>query len=168
MFTDSVLFKRKYWFRSVTRLNSQQNIWNCTQGSTFKALIRLSSKFAEGRTLYHGPNNRMLFSYKNQSLITLNQLGFWKKFSPSVSILSRSLKLTYCYVISWNSNREEKSLRHVVMVAKFLDLKRGPANMAEKTKKIKPMTFLWMIALMNKTVTQTVLTSFDNANGCPY
>ena len=76
-----------------------------------------------------------------------------KKFSPSVSILSRSLKLTYCYVISWNSNREEKSLRHVVMVAKFLDLKRGPANMAEKTKKIKPMTFLWMIALMNKTVT---------------
>ena len=122
MFTDSVLFKRKYWFRSVTRLNSQQNIWNCTQGSTFKALIRLSSKFAEGRTLYHGPNNRMLFSYKNQSLITLNQLGFWKKFSPSVSILSRSLKLTYCYVISWNSNREEKSLRHVVMVAKFLDL----------------------------------------------
>ena len=54
------------------------------------------------------------------------------------------------------------------MVAKFLDLKRGPANMAEKTKKIKPMTFLWMIALMNKTVTQTVLTSVDNANGCPY
>ena len=39
-----------------------------------------------------------------------------------------------------HSNREEKSLRHVAMVAKFVDLnKRSPASMAEKKTKILDM-----------------------------
>ena len=53
----------------------------------------------------------------------------------------------------------EKSLLHVAMVAKFLDLYKLyiSARMAGK------MTFLCMIALRNKTVAYTILPSFDNA-----
>ena len=42
------------------------------------------------------------------------------------------------------SNREKKSLRHAAMVATFLDLNKnrpGPANIAEKTKKMEKNDF---------------------------
>ena len=37
--------------------------------------------------------------------------------------------------------------------------------MAEEMKKLTCMTFLYMIALRNKTLAHTFLLSFDNANG---
>ena len=51
-------------------------------------------------------------------------------------------------------SRMETSLRHVAMVAKFLDLNNlGPVNMTgKKTKKLSGMTFLCKIAHRNKTV----------------
>ena len=42
--------------------------------------------------------------------------------------------------------------------------KRGPANMAEKPRNLICITFLCMIALMNKTVALTFLPSLLNAN----
>ena len=57
----------------------------------------------------------------------------------------------------------EKSLPHVAMGEKFLDLYKLyiSARMAGK------MTLLCMIALRTKSVAHTILPSFDNANGRP-
>ena len=69
-----------------------------------------------------------------------------------------------CYRVS-----EEKLLRHVAMVAKFLDLntpwsrKYGRKN----TKKLTCMTFLCMAEVRNKTA-YTFLPPFDNVNGHLY
>ena len=63
------------------------------------------------------------------------------------------------------NNREEKSLGHVAMVAKFLDLNKpwSSISVKKKTKKLICMTF--MITVRNKTITHTFLQSLDNANG---
>ena len=64
-------------------------------------------------------------------------------------------------------NKDDKPLRHVAMIAKFLDLdKPWSCNMAEKNKKSTCMTFLCMITLKNITVAHFFLPSLDNANGC--
>ena len=66
-------------------------------------------------------------------------------------------------VVMVHSNRE-KSLRHVAMVAKFVDLnKRSPASMAEKKNE---NTFLCRIALRNKTVTHTFLPAVSVKADC--
>ena len=64
------------------------------------------------------------------------------------------------------ANREKKSLRHVAMVAKFLDLNKPwyCKYCRKKTKKLTRTTFLCMTALKNKTVAHTFLPSFNNAN----
>ena len=72
-------------------------------------------------------------------------------------------------VVMVHSNREEKSLRHVAMVAKFVDLnKRSPASMAEKKKRkyLTCMTFLCRIALRNKSVTHTFLPAVSVKADC--
>ena len=66
-------------------------------------------------------------------------------------------------VVMVHSNRE-KSLRHVAMVAKFVDLnKRSPAIMAEKKNE---NSFLCRIALRNKTVTHTFLPAVSVKADC--
>ena len=65
------------------------------------------------------------------------------------------------------SNKEEMSLRHVAMVAKFLDLNK-PCSWKygrKKKKKWTCMTFLYMVALRNKTIAHTFLSPLDNSNG---
>ena len=66
-------------------------------------------------------------------------------------------------------SNKEKSLRHIAMVAKFLDLKHFrffSASMAEKNENTWHVWhFLCMIALRNKTVAHTFPPSFDNTNG---
>ena len=61
----------------------------------------------------------------------------------------------------------KKSSRHVAMVAKFMDLNKPWSCKygGKKTKKLICITFLWMIALRNKTLAHTFLPSLDNANG---
>ena len=67
-------------------------------------------------------------------------------------------------VVMVHSNREEKSLRHVAIVAKFVDLnKRSPESMAEKKNE---NTFLCRIALRNKTVTHTFLPAVSVKADC--
>ena len=65
-------------------------------------------------------------------------------------------------------NREEKSLHHVTMVTKFLDLNK-PCSCKYYSKENKEnekidRTFLCMIAPRNKMVAHTFLPSFNNAN----
>ena len=57
----------------------------------------------------------------------------------------------------------EKSLHHVAMVAKFLDLNQS--GYCKYSRKKTCTTFLCMIALKNKTAVHTFLPSFNNANG---
>ena len=72
-----------------------------------------------------------------------------------------------------NHYRGEKSLRHVAMVANFLDLNKPWSNKYRRNKKknekkkkdMYPFNFLRIIALRNKTVAHTFLPSFENANG---
>ena len=68
-----------------------------------------------------------------------------------------------------NHYSKEKSLRHVAMLANFLDLNKPWSNKyRRKKKRKKKMTcipFLRIIALRNKTVAHTFLPSFENANG---
>ena len=60
-----------------------------------------------------------------------------------------------------SDSREEKSLRHVVIVAKFLDLnKPRSCKYGGKTDALKCMTFLCLTALKKKTVFHTILPSF--------
>ena len=56
---------------------------------------------------------------------------------------------------------------YFTVVAKFLVLNKPwfRKYMAEETKKLTYMTFLYMIALRNKTLAHTFLLSFNNANG---
>ena len=65
-------------------------------------------------------------------------------------------------------NREEKSLHHVTMVTKFLDLnKPWSCKYCRKENKENgkiDRTFLCMIAPRNKMVAHTFLPSFNNAN----
>ena len=62
-----------------------------------------------------------------------------------------------------SSNTIEKQLRHVAIVAKFLDLnKPRSCNYAGKTEALKCMTFLCLTA--QKTVFHTILPSLANAN----
>ena len=82
------------------------------------------------------------------------------------------INLNRCWPREWKhfialGNREQKSLRHVVMVAKnsgsqqivVLQIRQ------KKLKKLTCMTlFLCMIALRNKTLAHAFLPSFDNAN----
>ena len=65
------------------------------------------------------------------------------------------------------NNREEKSLRHVSMIAKFLDLiKLWSCKYCweKKKEKIDMYHFPVYVALRIKTATRTFLPSFDNAN----
>ena len=56
---------------------------------------------------------------------------------------------------------------YFTVVAQFLVLNKPwfRKYMAEETKKLTCMTFLYMIALRNKTLAHTFLLSFNNANG---
>ena len=66
-----------------------------------------------------------------------------------------------------NHYRGEKSLRHVAMVANFLDLNKPWSNKYDRKKKTKKkktcIPFLRIFALRNKTVAP-FLPSFENAN----
>ena len=68
-----------------------------------------------------------------------------------------------------NKNREEKSLRHVTMVAKLLDLNKAwSCKYGRKKKNKKTIWHAWllcMIALRNKMVAHNFPPSLDNANG---
>ena len=67
-----------------------------------------------------------------------------------------------------NHYRGEKSLRHVAMVANFLDLNKPWSNNIAEKKTKRKMTyipFLLITVLRNKTVAHTFLPSFENANG---
>ena len=72
------------------------------------------------------------------------------------------------YNIPLRGYREEKSLRHVAMVAKCLDLNKPLSWKKKKKELLICITFLPMIALKNKTVAHTFLPSLDNANGRIY
>ena len=63
------------------------------------------------------------------------------------------------------NSRDEKSLRHVAIVATFLDLNKPfYCKYGGKTEALKCMTFPCLTALKNKTVFHTILPSFANAN----
>ena len=78
-------------------------------------------------------------------------------------------QLKLCSIFSYwllpHAHRE-KSLPHVSMVAKSVDLnKPWSCKYGQKTIKMTWMTFLCIIAHRKETVAHTFLPSFDNANG---
>ena len=110
-------------------------------------------------------------------IATSSTLTAWPRSNKMVRILfpingfpaptQHQLKL--CSIFSYwllpHAHRE-KSLPHVSMVAKSVDLnKPWSCKYGQKTIKMTWMTFLCIIAHRKETVAHTFLPSFDNANG---
>ena len=125
------------------------------------------------RVFSHDVKAAILVSKNNKTAaITPNQSSRSWTFLSYANSFFCPINLHRCWPREWKhfialGNREQKSLRHVVMVAKnsgsqqivVLQIRQ------KKLKKLTCMTlFLCMIALKNKTLAHAFLPSFDNAN----
>ena len=123
--------------------------------------------------------NTLLLSFDNASygLCQESLLGS-RNFTTMVTwrptslrtVFDRKRHMSSQILFKWTveNNREEKSLRHVSMVAKFLDLIKlwSWKYCWKKKEKIDMYDFPVYDALRTKTVTYTFLPLFVNANSC--